>query len=240
MTWSFIRDISFYALLGILSFVPIVAVVASFQNLPFAKARESTLKFLKKWATIAPTDWLGRVFNFAGLSTVLVLLGFLTYGLNRFGDATMPYTSTLVSHFGSDKVRWSIEHRDDDWHEVKFLFREVSGIKGDRLKWEEAKGHFGKYDVRFFRTVFFLFLLVLVAGVVDILSGSKFRKRGYGLSLLAVLGLVASQWLWVERQEQYVVNLVSRYESVYMERNKGKRPELPASYLGAKARPKTK
>ena len=228
MIWAFLFDIGFYVLLGLLTFVPVVLLVAASRRASFPEAREAVKEFLNSWASIAPKDMLDKVFNIAGVSTALFILGFSAYAFNRLGDASMPYTSSLLQHFGNKKVRWSIEHAKDDWRDVKFCFREVTGIRGDRLRWEATKAELGKFDVRFFRTTLYLFVLLLVASVVD-LTNKKYRRRGYALLAVSLVGILMSQFLWVERQANYIENLVSRYESVYLNQHETL-PWLPDSY----------
>ncbi|MHC4105277.1 MAG: hypothetical protein ACYSR9_10080, partial [Planctomycetota bacterium] len=137
--------------------------------------------------------------------------------------------SEIVSHFGYEKARWSIEQKDNDWHDVKKLYRTVTGIKKDRKKWEKAKGELGKWDVRLFRTFFILFIILLFAGFIDLIANKAFRNRGIFLVVFAITGLFLSQWLWVERQEKYIVNLMSGLEEAYYIKN-GQMYVPPKSY----------
>jgi len=229
MNWAFIKDILFYSFLGLISFVPLVIAVASLRNQSFRNARKETLGFLESWAKLASGDWLKTVFKVAGLSGVLVLLGFVAYGFNRLGDVTMPYTSQMVEHFGNRVVQWTIDN-ERDWDRVKFEFREVSGIRGDRQQWEKVKGELGVHDIRLFRVLFFLFLLISVAGLVDTIGSRNLRRRGLFLFFLGMIGLAASQWLWIDRTKQYVINFVARYESTHLQKA-GQKPLLPESYV---------
>jgi hypothetical protein len=235
MSWMFVRHIAFYALLGMILFIPLVFLIAAFRKKDFKGAYVELKNFLEKWAVVAKPGLMKIIFNVAGISTVLVLLGFGAYYLNRIGDTTMPITSAWVSHFNNELVRWSIEHKDDEWSNMKFNYREITEIRGDRLKWEEAKVRMGKIDVRFFRIIFFCFLLLLIAGTRDLFSRTekkpkkevKYINRAIGLLLIAIIGLIISQWLWVERQWRYVDNLLAQYRSEYKHKHDDKEPEFP-------------
>lgn len=242
MDWVFVKDIGFYALLGLLTFVPLVAIVASVSKKRYGDAHNTLNDFLKKWGAIAPASFLNVVFKIAGTSTVLVLLGFLAYSLNRLGDSTMPHTSAWVGYFGSKKAGWSIEN-EGDWDEVKYEFRIITGIRTDRQRWEKKKAELGKYDLRFFRTAFFLFVMIFTAGFIDVVYGGvlsrrrkvpkkgELRKRGCWLIFIALLGITLTQWLWVDRQEQYVKNLVAQYRDLYEQKyGEEEKPEILESY----------
>lgn len=254
MDWIFVRDIGFYALLGLLTFVPLMVIVAAVGRKRYGDAHNALNDFLKKWASIAPDSFLKVVFRVAGTSTVLVLLGFLAYSLNRLGDSAMPHTSSWVGFFGSKKTGWSIE-LEAKWDSVKYEFRKISDIRTKRQEWEQKKAELGKYDLRFFRTSFFLFLMVFAAGFIDIVYGGllskrgktiknkaspgeieprrgELRKRGYWLVFIGLLGLILSQWLWVDRQTQYVKNLVAQYMDLYEQRyGEGEIPRILDSYF---------
>jgi len=230
MNWIFIQDIVFYAILGIVTFVPLVAIVASLRKVSFKIARKQTFSFLETWANLAPKEWLQAIFTIAGLSGVLFLLSLGAYLFNRLGDETMPYTSKIVGHFGDRVIPWTIKY-GEDWDKIRKEFRTVSGIEHDSRKWEEAKVELGVREVRLSRVLFYLFLLLFVAGIADTVGSKKFRSRGLCLLFIGMLGLAASQFLWVKRQKQFVTNLVARYETTYSSKNKGQKPELPTSYI---------
>lgn len=53
----------------------------------------------------------------------------------------------------------------------------------------------------------------------------QLRRQG-----ISVLVFLVSHWIWAEREEQYVQNLVSRYISEHMKVHQNKVPERPPSY----------
>lgn len=247
MTWQFVSDIAFYTLLGLLLYVPIVSIVAGFMKIPFDEARDDVKEFLLGWASIASNDLADKLFKAAGISTVLVILAISAYSLNRLGDAVMPHTVKMTTYFGGEYVRWSINEEDNEWQNIKFDYKEIAGMGTDRVAWERTKAELGKFDVRFFRTSFLLFALIIVAGSVDLLlivfdvsrkkttlrvfdvSRKKIMLRGVALFIVGFLGAVLSQWMWIEQKENYVKNLVSSYESLYFKKH-NVRPTLPDSY----------
>lgn len=230
MNWMFIVDIGFFAILGLLTFPLIVLIVALLGSHTFEEARKKVRSFLANWGQVASKDFLGKLLNTAGITTTLFLLGFVAYTANRIGDAALPHSSALLAYFGSAEVRWSVQS-ESEWDEVKRQFRDVTGIGPDRLKWEQAKAEMGKYDVRFFRTMAVMFLFLAIVAVAA-LGRRALRGRSLATLAVALLALVFSHWLWVERQEQYIENVKSRYVSEYMKQHNNQAPPRPASYPG--------
>ena len=226
MGWLFIADIAFFGLLGVLAFVPIVALVASIEQKSFASARSSVKKFLESWAAIGGEGFAEKVLKVAGVSTVVVILALSSYVFNRLGDATLPEIANVTTYYGMSRLQWSAEHKHD-WKQVKSNLRVVTGIEGDRDKWEEVKAAAGSYDTRLFRTIFWLFAFLFVAGVIDLVFWKSHKSRGAFLLMAAIVGLLLSQWLWSERQDNYIENILWRYHSVY------------CSISGAKALPES-
>lgn len=230
MDWMFIVDIVFYAVVGLLVCPLFVLAVALLGGMTFDRAYEAVKAFLAKWTAIQPQDFLDKVFKTSGVATVVFLLGFGAYLGNRIGDAALPHTAAAFAYFGSKQVRWSIEAQKE-WNEVKQRFRDVTGIGPDRIKWEEAKVNLGRYDIRFFRTMTVAFFIVSVSAIVALFRKAS-RRGAVNVLVASVLMLIMSHWLWVEREQQYVENLVSRYIGDYMKAHDGKVPESPATYPG--------
>src|SRR5882724_6058408 len=115
MNWTFILDIAFYAVFGLLLAIPLVVLVAACTRTGFVESRTRVKEFLEKWAEFASTDFVDKIFKVAGISTVLFLLAFAAYTLNRFGDASLPKISATVNHMGSEKVRWSVENPNKEY-----------------------------------------------------------------------------------------------------------------------------
>ena len=231
MRWMFIVDVSFYAVLGILTFPLLVLVVSLLSGGSFDDGYNKVKTFLTKWADIQPQAFLDRVLKASGVTAVLFVLAFGAYFANRIGDAAIPYSSAVFGYFGSDTVRWSVKS-ENEWDEVKRRFRDETGIGPDRLKWEQAKADMGMYDVRFFRTIAVLFFFVAGSAVVASFRKGSRRKAAAAL-LTAILVLVVSHGLWVEREQQYIENLTSRYVSEYMKTHNNVPPERPQSYKGS-------
>ena len=230
MIWMLIVDIVFFALLGLLTFPLVVLMVAHLSGATFDNAYNRVKAFLAKWAEVQPQDFLDRVLKASGVTAVLFLLGFGAYVANRVGDAAIPQSAAAFGYFGSDQVRWSVES-EKEWDEVRRRFRDVTGIGPDRLKWEQAKAEMGRYDVRFFRTVAAMSFFVAISAVVALFRKGT-RSKAFVTLLTAFLVLVASHWLWVEREQQYMENLISRYVSEYMKTHDNVVPERPPSYKG--------
>lgn len=213
MGWRFIADITFFGLLGVLTFVPIVALVASIEQKSFASARSSVKKFLESWAAIGGKGFVENVFKVAGISTVVMILALSSYVFNRLGDATLPELAKVTTYYGMSRLQWSVEHKHD-WKRVKSNLRVFTGIEGDRDKWENVKAAAGAYDTRLFRTIFWLFAFLFVAGVIDLAFWKSQKSRGVFLLMAAIVGLLLSQWLWSEREDNYVENILWRYHSI--------------------------
>jgi len=230
MNWMFVVDIAFYGVLGLLLCPLFVLVVALVTGGTFDNAYKTVKEFLAKWAAFQPQDFLDKVLKTSGVTAVVFLLGFTAYLANRIGDEALPHSSAVFAYFGSKEVRWSIE-AEKEWDEVKQRFRDVTGIGPDRVKWEEAKANMGVYDTRFFRTSAVVFFFVALSAIVELFRKAS-RRRGVIALVAAMLALVVSHWLWVEREDQYIENLVSRYVSEYMKTHDGKAPERPPTYPG--------
>ena len=228
MDWIFLKHLWFYGILGLVSVIPIVSLIQALLKVRFKIALDRTRQFLNDWAGFAPQNFWKVVGNTVGASGLLFLLALFAYTMNRFGDVTMPVVSRRVGHLDNPVVAWSIDH-ENEWKRIKYEYREVTGIKGDRHKWEDSKAKLGKFGVRLFRTTIYLCLLMSIAGVVDVVRSTEFRKRGLAVTVVGVVGTVMSLVLWVDRQERYVDNLVSGYRSVYFEQN-GSEPSMPESY----------
>lgn len=186
--------------------------------------------FLAKWSEIESQDLLDRVFKASGVTAVLFLLGFGAYVANRIGDAAIPRSAAIFGYFGSDQIRWSVES-EREWDEVKRRFGDVTGIGSNRLKWEQAKAEMGRYDIRFFRTVAVMAFFVAISAVAGLFRKAA-RWKAFVTALTALLILVASHWLWVERDQQYMENLIAGYVSEHMKRHNNIPPERPPSYKG--------
>ena len=232
MDWAFIVEIPFYALLGFILFIPLVLLTAAINKKIFEEGLNDLNGYLKNWINSVGKGTLPKLFKITGISTLIFLLAFFAYALCRLGDATMPYTSSFVKHLGNKKVQWSIEQRENDWRNLKFNYHEISEIKGDKAVWGDIKKALGKTDVRLFRTSFYFFVIILIAAFIDLANREFRRKRGIRLLAIALLGIFLSQSLWIERQANYVENLVSGYEGKYLEKHQPDKwwPWLPDSY----------
>ena len=93
MSWMFIVDIVFFALLGLLTFPLVVLMVAQLSGITFDDAYSRVKAFLAKWAEVQPQDFLDRVLKASGVTAVLFLLGFGAYVANRVGDAAIPQSA---------------------------------------------------------------------------------------------------------------------------------------------------
>jgi hypothetical protein len=230
MKWMFIVDIGFYALLGLLTFPLLVLMLAHVSGMTFSDAYKRLKSFQAEWAEIAPKDLFDRVLKTSGVTAVLVVLGIGPYLANRIGDAVIPHSSAVFKYFGSDVVRWSVES-SEEWDNIKWDFRNVTAINADKSKWEEAKGEMGRHDVRFFRTLAVMSMCVGISAVCGLLRGGARSKAFIGL-VSALLVLVASHWVWVDREQQFIKNLIARYVSEHMKARDNAMPVRPASYKG--------
>lgn len=237
MDWMFLANPIFYILLGMLLFVPVVCLVSACEQEQWSVSRDKVGKFLKEWVAATDTSMLGKAMNLAGVSTIVLLLGLGAYGMNRLGDATIAHASGLFRHFGYEAARWASEQEGAQWDDLRFAYRELSWIGSDEAAWEAAKAEMGRLDIRFFRTLAMLFVLIGIAGLIDVLTAvlsrnnaktepQSFRKRGDLLILVGILGVIYSVFIWAERQDKFVRNVAARYEDAYLESVRG-RPEWP-------------
>lgn len=226
MTWMYVQDVTFYGFLGLIAVMPIGLLLAAYQHISLQSALQSARKILDQWARFAPNNAVKKLVRVGGLSGTLVILGFVAYELNRTGDAVLPYLSRSVGHLGNREVIWALGH-PRDFRVVTYEFRKIADLS-DRIKWEAEKGKLGVYDVRASRVLFFLFVMVLLAAIVDM--GSKsYRERGVALLVIGIVGIGTSFVVWTEREGRYIDNVVSKYEELLAKRQK--KAELPASYM---------
>lgn len=230
MNWMFITDLAFYAVMGFLTFPMVVLIYSLLRGKSFDDAYKDVKAFLSKWAAIQPRDFVDRVLRVTGITTVAFLLGFGAYLANRVGDAGMPYTASWFGYFGSEQVRWANEHHSE-WKRVLMELRTVSGIEHDRVKWEEAKAQAGKFDVRLFRTVAVLSLVVAISGLIALFRAST-RGAAAVTLIVGLLGTLGSHALWAEREDQYMENVIARYASEYRQVNENALPTRPAFHKG--------
>jgi hypothetical protein len=228
MDWMFFEDFAFYSILGLISLVFVTLSVAAYREISLPEALKDSRGFLDKWASLFPQNFLKKLVKIGGVSGTIVILGFLAYGFNRLGDATLPYVSRWVNHLGNKEVAWSLEH-PAEWRSIKFNFREIADLS-NRSQWEKEKSKLGKHDVRASRIIIFFFLILTLAGLLDLISSRKYRRRGVVLLFFGMLGLPACLIIWTERQGQYIDNLVSKYESIYL-MGRGRQAPLPASFI---------
>jgi hypothetical protein len=217
--WNFTRDSGFYMLLVFLNFLSITLLVASARAVKLDEARTDTIRFLKQWTS--PFD-NGAIKTLAviGVTTGAALfLVFQAFYLNRLGDATLPIVSGMFNYFGDTRVQWENEERYE-WTTTVQAFRRLGSADLDRDAWEKLKANLGKYDVRFFRVMVYLFLIVLIAGLLDLFGRGEFRRRGALLATIGTFGVFTSLFLWTERQGNYVENLVAAYQSTQFKQNK--------------------
>ncbi|MCP4256794.1 MAG: hypothetical protein GY774_04605 [Planctomycetes bacterium] len=230
MSWTFILDNAFFAILGLLTFPILVLFVSSVSGWKYEDARKTVTDFLANWGQLASGKFINSLLNVAGVSSTLLLLSFLAYTANRTGDALVPKTGRIFFYFGSEEVRWSAEWKGE-WKDVKWDLRDAAGIGSNRVRWEEAKGEMGKYDVRLFRTATVLLLGVAVGAIVGLIRKTR-RHREAVILGFALLSIILMHWLWVERQEKYIENVVSRYTDEYMQSHEGDPPDKPKNYPG--------
>jgi hypothetical protein len=228
MSWMFITDIVFYALLGLFTFPVVVVIVAQVTDNTFEQGYRAVKRFLNRWASIPGKDFMDVVLKVSGVSTVLLLLAFGGYLANRLGDALLPHSAGLFGYFGSDEVRWVVQF-DEEYDCVVWNLREVTGIRGDRVKWEEAKVGMGRYDVRFFRATSVIFGVLLINSLLAII---RWRRTKYGIAFgITFLLVIASHWLWVDREEKFTENLIGRFISEYIAKHNHS-PSKPGNFGG--------
>lgn len=231
MSWMFVVDLVFYAVLGIMTFPLLVLIVALASGRRFDAAYARVKGFLTKWAEIPGNDFVDKVLKASGVSAMLFLLAFGAYVGNRVGDWALPNTAPALVFLGGEKLRWSTQY-EGEWDAVVSELRTLTGIEHDRQRWEEAKAQFGRYDVRFFR-VLTVFLALLLASAVIALARKPSARAGATAGAVAATLLLSHQ-LWVEREEQYMDNLVGRYMSEYARHNAGVFPPKPGHFPDSK------
>jgi hypothetical protein len=227
MTWMFVVDLVFYAVLGVMTFPVLVLIVALLSGRTFDAAHALVKAFLTRWANIPGQDFVDKALKVSGVSGMLFLLAFGAYLANRVGDWCLPKTAAAFSYFGGDQLRWSVVHKPE-WEGVVRELRTLTKIEHDRVKWEEAKAQFGRYDVRFFRVLTVYCTLLAAAALVALArKPSRHASLAAGISLATVLLFHA---LWVEREEQYMANVLGRYLSEYARQYPGSLPDKPRHF----------
>ncbi|MCC6407043.1 MAG: hypothetical protein IT453_07750 [Planctomycetes bacterium] len=230
MNWMYVVDIAFYACLGLLMFPLIPLALSQVRGGSYRDASTKVRAFVTEWGRVDPKSTVGRLLGVTGLGATLLVLGFVAYLANRLGDAFVPISSATFGYFGSEQVRWSVEH-ENEWDAVRFDFRQVSGIGSDRQRWEQAKGWMGSYDVRAARTAAVLAFVVVGSSIASLSRRGRRAKRLVSLGL-AVSAVVVTHFLWVTREQQYIENLISRYADEYGKSHDGASPPIPRAYTG--------
>lgn len=231
MYWKFIAHLEFYAVLGLILVAPVAFFVGAVNDLRIADAFRKTKGFFDQLDEVVRYKFLPNSLKVTGLTATLFLFAIFAYYTDRLGDTVMPKLSPVVGHFGEERLKWSIE-QEGDWGSLKFNYRVVTNIHGDRKKWEDKKTELGKGDVRLFRTLVFYFVLLAIAGVVDLSASGKFRRRGVSVLLIGILGTVLCIMVWAERKDKYIENLVADHADVYTKVKK-EPPHFPDSYPSA-------
>lgn len=242
MSWHFISSIGFYAFLGLLSSIPLTFLAAAVWGVDWRTAKTRLRAHADAWLEATDGDAIGKLLGLAGLSTIVLLLGGVAYTANHLGDSLMPYTSRATLHFGHEEVAWSIEHEKTGWRQLRYDYREISGIGADEVEWERAKVAMGRYDIRFFRTGVVLFGVLVLAGLWDLVrsasrkipsgggpSVAQLRRRAGGLLAVGIWGAITFQFLWAEREGRFVQNMVARYDNLYWSAHCDY-PDLPTGY----------
>lgn len=227
MHWIFLIDIMFYSFLGFLTLPLVVLVVANLKNSTFNTSYDTLAAFLEKWSSIDKKG-IAHIFRAAGgVSAICFILAFGAYVSNRIGDSLLPRSAALFEYFGSQEVRWSVES-EKSWLGLGWNYREVSGIGGDRVKWEFAKAGMGIHDVRFLRIITVMFLILSVSALIGLFRRGS-RLKYSGRLIVTFLIFVGCHFMWAERQEQYIRNLASGYIDHYYVKHK-LTPNPPADF----------
>jgi hypothetical protein len=223
--WEFVRDFRFYCLVGIVAALPVAILLAAASRTTYEEATKRFQRFLTQWASLGSNaTWKVVLTGVAGVSGSVVLLALLAWGLSRIGDIALPHASSALDHFDTPRVAWSIEY-PDEWHGLRYQYRELSGIKADLQEWERAKDKFGAGSYRFFRIMFCLALLIAAAGVTNLLRRLTWRKGTLELAAGVALTVLATA-LWVDRNDRYIRNLAAEYKSLVATHA----PPMPAHY----------
>jgi hypothetical protein len=231
MSWMFVVDLVFYAVLGILTFPLLVLIVALLSGRRFDAAYALVKGFLTRWAEIPGKDFVDKTLKVSGVSAMLFLLAFGAYVANRVGDWALPKTAPAFAYVSGDTLRWSTQHKGE-WGTVVSDLRTLTKIEHDRQKWEEAKAQFGRYDVRFFRVLTVFCALLLASALVALARKRSVRAAAVAGSV--AVALMLSHVLWIEREEQYMDNLLGRYMSEYSQQHAGAFPPKPAHFPDGK------
>lgn len=242
MNWDFLTDALFYGILGACLFAPLALLYAAARRISFVPACRRLGEVFDAWTSSAGATGLGkRVFGVAGLTATLVILAVGAYAANRLGDAAVPRLASAFDHFGYVATRWSVEEEHGEYDAVVYAFREVTGIRGDDDLYEARKAQMGRWSVRVFRTLVVLFALVLAAGSIDLANSAGRRREGAALQppaqrrrglaalLVGAVGIVASLFLWSERQDRFTRNLLASYVNEHVTRQ-DRIPRLPDFY----------
>ena len=206
--WMFMLDIGFYIVLGLLAFPLLILIVSLACGCSFKEGHGTIKEIFKATASVEPNGVLDKVLSISGVTSTLLLLGFVAYVANRLGDEAMPRTSGWAAYFGNKEVRWSVEDKND-WKGVKYHLRDASGIGPDRDKWEKAKTDMGAHDSRLFRTMAVYSFWLFVAAAIG-LAWPYNRNRAWISLAVGFVSLVLCHWLWVEREGNYIENVVAR------------------------------
>jgi hypothetical protein len=202
--------------LAVIGAMPVFLLVASLTRKSVAEGQQQTMKFLKQWGGVAPKSVKVWIRASIGGTVGFGLLVALTFAFNWLGDQplTTPAISEVFGHFRNPYTEWSVASYQD-WVDFRDMIK-IKWVKGnpgqdlakDPEAWEQWKNKQGKEHVRIPRTLIWFSVLLLIAGLYDLMS-PKYRRRGALLIALGAVSFVVLMMIWAGKKNHYVYDVVT-------------------------------
>ncbi len=210
-----------HAILGLVSVVPVVLLVASLRRIDFNVAAKQVRKFLENWSGWAPPE-LAIVVQFSGGFIFLYLLALILSGT---ATLTLPH----VPHKSSPVTDWKLNH-GNEWREFESLHKRTyltSNRETTYSELEKRKNELGRSEVYGSRTAVLLSSILAIAGLADLLA-RRWRRGGASLILGSILAVIFYA-LWIRTEAAYVRNMKDDIDLLQT----GEQASLPQKLINA-------
>jgi hypothetical protein len=204
---SYIPDVVIHGIAGFLGSLAVVYLHAAFSRANYAVSQRKVFKHLEELAQTLPSELQVLVAKYMGYFGAFVLILVLAVGFGFLGKLIAPPLATAFKYFGDTDARLWVEQRPAIFAAEERL--QVAS-KSSTSEWDSFQDGLGRYQVRTVRALIPFTFILFLAGVIDLVRRSKWR-RGCILISIAAVSLVLTVMMWSSFQGTYVRQLRAAY-----------------------------
>lgn len=201
-------DLVFYAVMALLSSLPLFFLVAAISLTSLVEARLKTMKFLEDWGQVMPEKFRGGFVTAVGYFGGFIFLIFLAFIFNSMGRFLLPDLVKSTGFPSSDLATVWFAENQDVWKAFERRYQRSARAESSEFDWRQDKANLGKPAVKSFRVVAIASVMLFIAGFIDIFSSSA-RRRGWVLSIVALFCFLLFFRIWADKQSLYMGRLYS-------------------------------